>query len=83
MNNNLRLALIFALVLLVWFFSGLLRTTEPSGTLSSEVASTLTKVQVVNSVEQVFRPIISLRAKTKANRDVQVLAQVSGKISST
>ena len=83
MNNNLRLALIFALALLVWFFSGLLRTTEPSGTLSSEVASTLTKVQVVNSVEQVFRPIISLRAKTKANRDVQVLAQVSGKISST
>lgn len=83
MNNNLRLALIFALALLVWFFSGLLRTTEPSGTLSSEVASTLTKVQVVNSVEQVFRPIISLRAKTKANRDVQVLAQVSGKISAT
>ncbi|MDA9574162.1 efflux RND transporter periplasmic adaptor subunit [Porticoccaceae bacterium] len=83
MNNNLRLALIFALALLVWFFSGLLRTTEPSGTLSSEVASTLTKVLVVNSVEQVFRPIISLRAKTKANRDVQVLAQVSGKISAT
>lgn len=83
MNTNLRLALIFAVALLLWFFSGLLRTTEPLEAESEKIASPLTKVQVINSTEQAFSPIISLRAKTKANRDVQVLAQVSGKISAT
>jgi len=83
LNTNLRLALIFAVALLLWFFSGLLRDAEPMDTEAKEIANSLTNVQVINSVERPFNPTISLRAKTKANRDVQVLAQVSGKISAT
>lgn len=83
LNTNLRLALLFALALSAWFFSGLLSTTEPLESEPVEVVNPLTNVQVINSVERAFNPTISLRAKTKANRDVQVLAQVSGKISAT
>lgn len=83
MNTNLRLALIFALALSLWFASGLLRSPEPVEAESTEIVSSLTNVQVVDSAEQSFKPMISLRATTKANRDVQVLAQVSGKISAT
>ncbi|MGB2040872.1 MAG: efflux RND transporter periplasmic adaptor subunit [Porticoccaceae bacterium] len=83
MNTNLRLALIFALALSLWFVSGFINSPEPLDEEPVQVVSSLTNVQVVDSAEQIFSPTISLRAKTKANRDVQVLAQVSGKISAT
>lgn len=80
MNKNVRLALWFMAAILVWFSSGLLRETI-SADSSLETVKPLTKVQVINSEQQLFNPTISLRAKTEANRAVNVLAQVSGRVS--
>ena len=80
MNKNVRLALWFMIAIVVWFSSGLLRETI-SADSSIETIKPLTKVQVINSEQQLFNPTISLRAKTEANRAVNVLAQVSGKVS--
>ncbi|CAI8421577.1 MAG: Toluene efflux pump periplasmic linker protein TtgD [Porticoccaceae bacterium UBA1117] len=80
-NNNVRFALIFAMALVLWFGSGLFKSskaTVPEG----EAAIDYTHVQVVSFSEQMFRPTVSLQARTKANRSVDLLAQVSGKISS-
>ena len=82
MNKNVRIALGAALVIMVWFGTGLLKNSDPTET-EGEVVDNLTKVQVVQSYQQPFSPTVSLRAKTKANRAVDVLAQVSGKISAT
>ena len=80
MNKNVRLALWFLVIIVLWFSSGLLRETI-SVDSSVETVKPLTKVQVINSEQQLFNPTISLRAKTEANRAVNVLAQVSGKVS--
>ncbi|MBT5578482.1 MAG: efflux RND transporter periplasmic adaptor subunit [Porticoccaceae bacterium] len=82
MNNNVRLALIFSLAIVAWFASGLLTSTDPVEVVSQS-PSKYTKVLVAYSEQQLFSPTVSLRAKTKANRAVRVLAQVSGKISAT
>ena len=38
-------------------------------------------VQVVESEQQLFTPNVSLRARTEANRVVNALAQISGRVS--
>ena len=82
MNKNVRIALWAALILVIWFGTGLLESVDSTESEVKTVDS-LTRVQVVNSQQQLFSPTVSLRAKTKANRAVDVLAQVSGKISAT
>jgi len=82
LNKNVRIALWAALAIVVWFGTGLLNNPDSTGT-EVEAVDSLTKVQVVQSKQQPFSPTLSLRAKTKANRSVDVLAQVSGKISAT
>ncbi|MGB2260824.1 MAG: efflux RND transporter periplasmic adaptor subunit [Porticoccaceae bacterium] len=82
MNKNVRIALWGSLAIVVWFGTGLLKSSDSTDT-EVEAVDNLTKVQVVHSKQQPFGPTLSLRAKTKANRAVDVLAQVSGKISAT
>ena len=82
MNKNVRIALWGSLAIVVWFGTGLLKSSDSTDT-EAEAVDNLTKVQVVHSKQQPFGPTLSLRAKTKANRAVDVLAQVSGKISAT
>ena len=80
-NNNVRFAIIFTMALVLWFGSGMFKSSEATVS-EGEAAVAYTRVQVVSFREQMFRPTVSLQAKTKANRSVDLLAQVSGKISS-
>ena len=80
-NNNVRVAIVFATTLVLWFGSGLFKSSEATVS-EGEPAVDYTKVQVVSFSQKIFRPTLSLQAKTKANRSVDLLAQVSGKISS-
>ena len=80
-NNNVRFALIFAMALVLWFGSGLFKSSKATVS-EGEAAIDYTHVQVISFSEQMFRPTVSLQARTKANRSVDLLAQVSGKISS-
>lgn len=80
MNNNVRFALMFVLAIAVWFSSGFIHTSD-STKPDIKAAESYTKVQVINSSEQLFSRTLSMRATTEPNRAVNVLAQVSGKIS--
>jgi len=80
LNNNVRLAVIFIVSLLVWFGSGFL--TFPKATEVQQLPSApLTVVQVTQYSELLFEPKLTLRAYTESNRTVNVLAQVAGQIS--
>ena len=83
MNTNVRLALLFALALSAWFISGIFSSPDSAESVPQAGNTYLTKVEVASSSQQSFNPLTSLRAKTKANRDVQVLAQVSGTVTAT
>ena len=63
MNKNVRIALGAALVIMVWFGTGLLKNSDPTET-EGEVVDNLTKVQVVQSYQQPLSPTVTLRAKT-------------------
>lgn len=80
MNNNVRFALVFTLAIVVWFGSGFFITSQ-SLEPTAEVTESFTKVQVISSRQQLFSRTLTMRATTEPNRAVNVLAQVSGKIS--
>lgn len=80
MNNNVRFALLFTLAIVVWFVSGFFKTSDSASPIV-EVPESYAKVQVASFSQQLFSRTLSLRAKTKPNRAVNVLAQVPGKIS--
>jgi multidrug efflux system membrane fusion protein len=79
LNTNIRFALLFMLAIAVWFGSGLFVTPKPKQ--NAEPISTLTSVQVSSIMHSLYRPIISLRARTEPNRSVNVVAQINGRIS--
>ena len=80
MNNNVRFALMFILAIAVWFGSGFIKTSDSAEPVI-QAADRYTKVQVVNSSQALFSRTLTMRARTEPNRAVNVLAQVSGKIS--
>ena len=80
MNNNVRFALMFILAIAVWFGSGFIKTSDSVEPVIQAVSS-YTKVQVVTSSQALFSRTLTMRARTEPNRAVNVLAQVSGKIS--
>ena len=82
MNTNVRLALFFTLAIVLWFGSGSFGTTDSGEPVATKESSVYTKVQATNSIQQSFSPTVQLRAKTKVNREVKVLAEVSGKVTS-
>ena len=79
MNTNVRLASIFTFVLLLWFGSGIFVT--PASKEVNLTETPLTSIQVTTFSQEMFQPKVSLRANTKANRSVNVVAQVAGQIS--
>ena len=79
MNTNVRLASIFTFVLLLWFGSGIFVT--PASKEVKLTETPLTSIQVTTFSQEMFQPKVSLRANTKANRSVNVVAQVAGQIS--
>ena len=80
LNNNIRVALMFSLAIVVWFGSGFIKKSD-SAEPAITVAENYTKVQVVSSSQRLFSRTLTMRASTEPNRAVHVLAQVSGKIS--
>lgn len=79
MNANIKIALLIAVVTLVWLASGLFGgvDTEITQDLTS---SKLTKVEVQTSTVQQYNPQLSLRAKTEPYRVIELTAQLSGRV---
>jgi multidrug efflux system membrane fusion protein len=79
LNTNVRLASLFTFVLLLWFGSGIFVT--PASKEVKLTETPLTSIQVTTFSQEMFQPKVLLRANTKANRSVNVVAQVAGQIS--
>ena len=80
LNKNLRISLILAVAILLWLLSGLFLSPATDGNANKSIDSKLTSIQATWAQVQAFRPQLSLRAKTEANRVVDVKAQISGRI---
>ena len=67
------------LIISLWLISGLF-VSDSSESQSIAVESTLTKVEAAWSDVQDYAPQLVLRARTEANRSVDVKAQIAGRI---
>ena len=79
-NNNVRFAIIFTMALVLWFGSGMFKSSEATVS-EGEAAVAYTRVQVVSFREQNVSVLrCRLQAKTKGQTGrLILLAQVSGK----
>ena len=80
MNRNIRISLIMALLIFVWLSSAIWwpKGTNPS-TNKTQLAP-LTPVEATWVVEQFYHPSVLVQAKTKANRVVNIRAELSGQV---
>ena len=79
MNSNVRISLIITLLISFWLLSGLFVSDSKEGQAAA-TESTLTKVEATWFDVQNYSPQLVLRARTEANRAVDVKAQVAGRI---
>lgn len=79
MNNNVRVSLVIAVAIGLWFFSGLFVSSSTESTVAPAAAK-LTVVEAAWSDVQDYAPQLVLRARTEANRSVDIKAQVAGRI---
>jgi len=79
-NRNVRVSLVLAAVIFLWLASGLFLSPATDGNAGKSVDSSLTSIEATWVEVQQFRPQLSLRAKTEANRVVDVKAQLGGRI---
>ena len=77
MNNNIRLAAIFLLSLIIWFASGLISSSQSKESIVRATAPT--GVQVTVFKKELYKPALSLRANTQPNRSVNLAVQIVGK----
>ena len=80
LNKNVRVSLILAVAIFLWLASGLFLSPTTDGNAEKSAGSSLTSIEATWIEVQQFRPQLSLRAKTEANRAVDVKAQVGGRI---
>jgi multidrug efflux system membrane fusion protein len=81
LNKNVRVSLILAVAIFLWLASGLLLSPATDGNADkAAVDADLTSIEATWQQVQQFRPQLSLRAKTVANRVVDVKAQIGGRI---
>lgn len=80
MNKNVRISLVLAVAIFLWLASGLFTSSKTDGNAEEFVESSLTSIEATWIEAQQFKPQLSLRAKTEANRVVDVKAQVGGRI---
>ena len=80
LNKNVRVSLILAVAIFLWLASGLLLSPATDGSADKAVDADLTAIEATWQQVQQFRPQLSLRAKTVANRVVDVKAQIGGRI---
>jgi len=79
LNSNVRVSLIIALAIGLWLVSGFFDSPATENN-SSKVESKLTNVQADWFEIQSYEPQLVLRARTEANRSVDVKAQMAGRI---
>jgi len=79
-NRNVRVSLVLAAAIFLWLASGLFLSPATDGDAGQSVDSTLTSIEATWVEAEQFRPQLSLRAKTEANRVVDVKAQLGGRI---
>jgi len=79
LNNNVRVSLVISLAIGFWFISGLF-VSPATESNSSAAALKLTAVEAAWSDVQDYSPQMVLRARTEANRSVDVKAQIAGRI---
>ena len=80
MNKNVRISLILAVAIFLWLASGLFLSPKTDGNAEEVAGSSLTSIEATWVEAQQFKPQLLLRAKTAANRVVDVKAQVGGRI---
>ena len=80
MNKNVRISLVLAVAIVLWLLSGLLISPSTNSSVEENPVAELTRVEVTWVQARQFRPQLSLRAKTEANRAVDVKAQIGGRI---
>ena len=80
LNKNVRVSIILAVAIFLWLASGLFLSPATDGNADKPVDSSLTSIEATWLQVERFRPQLSLRAKTEANRAVDVKAQVGGRI---
>jgi|SaaInlStandDraft_1057018.scaffolds.fasta_scaffold49550_2 membrane fusion protein, multidrug efflux system len=84
LNRNLRFSLILAVAIFLWLASGLFISPTTGGnegqSADQSVDTSLTSIGATWSEVEQFRPQLSLRAKTEANRVVNIKAQIAGRI---
>ena len=78
MNKNIRIALLFLILLVLWFSSGVLKTDKEEA--SENTPESKISVQAIALKGEVFSPRLSFRAYTEANRDINLVSKVSGEI---
>ena len=81
MNANLRLALVITALVFLWMVSGFISSNKESSENSSEEELFAVQTQVSQAVD--FALPIPVRARTEAERSVDVTAQIDGRITST
>ena len=78
LNKNIRIALLFLVLLVLWFSSGFLKTDKEE--VSENTFESKISVQAVALKGEVFSPRLSFRAYTESNRDINLVSKVSGEI---
>lgn len=80
-KQNYRIALVIAVVISLWLASGLLVDSDSTPLAEAgEPAAALTKVKARYINAQTYPLAVNIRARTEANRDVDVRAEVSGRV---
>jgi multidrug efflux system membrane fusion protein len=72
--------MILALVIFVWLSSAIWWPDDSDLPPGETEGAQLTQVEVTRLVEQSYQPLISVQAKTKANREVDIRAELSGQV---
>jgi multidrug efflux system membrane fusion protein len=72
--------MILAVVIFAWLSSAIWWPDDSDLPPGETEGAQLTQVEVTRLVEQSYQPLISVQAKTKANREVDIRAELSGQV---
>ena len=80
MNRNIRISLILALVIFLWLSSAIWWPDDSNLPTNETELAPLTRVEATWVIEQIYQPLVSVQARTKANRAVDIRAELSGQV---
>ena len=80
MNRNIRISLILAVVIFLWLSSAIWWPDDSNLPTNETQLAPLTRVEATWIIEQSYQPLVSVQARTKANRAVDMRAELSGQV---